>query len=497
MSASAAHVGRYDAIPAEGAREKARPVAHAPDLLEKLYVLARQTSPAAAIISLWVGPVWKHPDRIGYLMTRPFTLRHVLIVAVLTVVWRHIFRMRRTEGRITPRLRFLSSQLAGVLTGTAACTAILWTGRIVLRQPGLRDLSLSAFAARCGALGALCVLGAAMLYSAAYRLSTPRLYLIFGSRKRAIAAYRKIRSQGDCPGRVLGFLDPDSSHARYLPADYLGSIDRLESILMRQPVDMVYLALPLKSHYATVQEAIRTCERIGVEYAFSPDVFETRQGGPLPLREVRGFVYRIAHEDYDVLLKRALDLTGALLLLLLLAPLMTLIALAVKLTSHGPIFFTQERYGHNRHLFRMYKFRSMVANAEELIHHIEQMNEAQGPIFKIREDPRMTWVGKLLRRTSMDELPQLLNVIRGEMSLVGPRPMSLRDVHRFSEASLMRRFSVIPGITGLWQVSGRSNTDFNTWMQLDLQYIDHWSLGLDFCILLKTISAVLSRRGAV
>jgi exopolysaccharide biosynthesis polyprenyl glycosylphosphotransferase len=236
-----------------------------------------------------------------------------------------------------------------------------------------------------------------------------------------------------------------------------------------------------------------------VEYSFSADVFETRlsRASRFPLKQVRGFVYHVAHEDYEILLKRAVDLLVATLLLCLLSPLMLTIALAVKLTSSGPVFFTQERYGRNRRRFRIYKFRSMVADAEGLMNSIESLNEAQGPIFKIRKDPRITKVGRLLRRMSLDELPQLFNVITGDMSLVGPRPMSLRDVQRFSEGSLMRRFSVMPGITGLWQVSGRSNTDFDTWIRLDLQYIDQWSPGLDFRILLRTIPAVLSGRGAV
>jgi lipopolysaccharide/colanic/teichoic acid biosynthesis glycosyltransferase len=138
----------------------------------------------------------------------------------------------------------------------------------------------------------------------------------------------------------------------------------------------------------------------------------------------------------------------------------------------------------------------MVSNAETLMTHVEELNEAKGPIFKIKKDPRITKVGRLLRKTSLDELPQLLNVIKGDMSLVGPRPMSLRDVHRFSKASLMRRFSVTPGLTGLWQVSGRSNTDFDDWIKLDLQYIDEWSLGLDLKILLRTVPAVLTGTGA-
>jgi lipopolysaccharide/colanic/teichoic acid biosynthesis glycosyltransferase len=172
------------------------------------------------------------------------------------------------------------------------------------------------------------------------------------------------------------------------------------------------------------------------------------------------------------------------------------VALAIKLTSAGPIFFPGERYGYNRRRFRMLKFRTMVQNAEQLQHLYEDQNEAAGPIFKIREDPRITPIGKILRRTSIDELPQLLNVLLGDMSLVGPRPMSTRDVQRFAEAALMRRFSVRPGITCLWQVSGRSNLGFEDWIALDLRYIDHWSLGLDFRILAWTVPAVVKGTGA-
>ena len=154
-------------------------------------------------------------------------------------------------------------------------------------------------------------------------------------------------------------------------------------------------------------------------------------------------------------------------------------AVAIATTSEGPVFFVQQRYGLNKRRFSMLKFRTMRADAEQAQAQIEHLNEAAGPIFKIKEDPRITPVGKFLRKTSIDELPQLLNVLRGDMSLVGPRPMSTRDVSRFSEAWLMRRFSVKPGITGLWQVSGRSNTSFDRWIELDLKYIDDWSLALD------------------
>jgi len=182
--------------------------------------------------------------------------------------------------------------------------------------------------------------------------------------------------------------------------------------------------------------------------------------------------------------------------LVALSPILALIALAIRLDGHGPVIFAQERFGFNKRRFRMFKFRTMITDAEALQATLEDRNEAAGPVFKIKDDPRVTRIGKFLRKTSLDELPQLWNVLRGDMSLVGPRPLPLRDVHRFSESWLMRRFSVRPGVTGLWQVSGRSDLTFTRWVALDLQYIDRWSLGLDLKILAMTVPAVLKGRGA-
>jgi lipopolysaccharide/colanic/teichoic acid biosynthesis glycosyltransferase len=160
------------------------------------------------------------------------------------------------------------------------------------------------------------------------------------------------------------------------------------------------------------------------------------------------------------------------------------------------VIFKQTRYGLNKNPFSMYKFRSMVVDAESQQSQLEHLNETSGPVFKIKRDPRITRLGALLRKTSIDELPQLFNVLLGHMSLVGPRPLPTRDVSRFSDLSLMRRFSVKPGVTGLWQVSGRSNLDFDGWIALDLRYIDTWTLMLDLRILAMTIPAVLKGRGA-
>ena len=272
----------------------------------------------------------------------------------------------------------------------------------------------------------------------------------------------------------------------------------LESLLMHCPVDEVIIGLPLKSHFGEVEEIVGICGRAGVQMQYSLDLFNTEVAKSRKIDSDRGHqvVLEMVHGDQRMLLKNAVDRTLAAFGLLLLWPLFAVIAIAMKSTDPGPIFFTQQRFGLNKRRFGMIKFRSMVVDAEARQAALEHMNENAGPTFKMKRDPRVTRIGSFLRSTSLDELPQLINVLKGEMSLVGPRPLPTRDVERFSEPWLMRRFSVKPGITGLWQVSGRSNTDFDNAIKLDLRYIDRWSLLMDAKILLRTVSAVVKRSGA-
>jgi len=200
-------------------------------------------------------------------------------------------------------------------------------------------------------------------------------------------------------------------------------------------------------------------------------------------------------EGVDFALKRTFDIVGATLLLALLSPLLLAITLAVRLTSRGPILFHSVRRGIGQRPFSCLKFRTMHTDAEERQADLEDLNEASGALFKIRDDPRLTAVGRLLRRFSLDELPQLVNVLRGDMSLVGPRPLPERD-YLMLEDWHRKRYLVLPGLTGLWQVSGRSELDFDDLVNLDFIYLERWSLALDLTILLKTIPAVFSRRGA-
>jgi exopolysaccharide biosynthesis polyprenyl glycosylphosphotransferase len=325
--------------------------------------------------------------------------------------------------------------------------------------------------------------------------------IIIGSGPRALTLFQNIKARQfeDCV--VLGFVDtraPDE-----IPPEIrelmLAPLDGLEALLCSRPVDQALIALPVKSCYSAIQEALDTCERVGVEATYFPDIFSTARARRAfdeddDLPAVR---HRQVPDDHRLVVKRGIDVVGAACGIVVLAPLLLFCAVAIKLTSPGPVLFTQFRYGHNRRQFRMYKFRTMVADAERLQVALESRNEAQGPVFKIRADPRVTKWGRVMRKLSLDELPQLINVLKGDMSLVGPRPLPARDVLRFNEAWLMRRFSVKPGLTCLWQVNGRSETGFDQWVKLDLDYIDNWSLTLDMRILLKTVPVVLSGSGAM
>lgn len=254
------------------------------------------------------------------------------------------------------------------------------------------------------------------------------------------------------------------------------------------------------AHFEQVENVIKLCEVEGVEAWLVADFFAT-QIARASFDEMLGhplIVFRTTPEaSWQMVIKLLMDVFGALALFLLIAPLLLALAFLVKLTSRGPIFFRQQRSGLNGAPFTIYKFRTMNSNAEQQKHELAAMNEMSGPVFKITNDPRITPIGKFLRKWSLDELPQLFNVLRGEMSLVGPRPLPVDEVKRFNDLAHRRRLSVKPGLTCLWQVKGRNKiSDFKEWVRLDLEYIDNWSIWLDLRILLLTIPAVLRGTGA-
>jgi exopolysaccharide biosynthesis polyprenyl glycosylphosphotransferase len=294
---------------------------------------------------------------------------------------------------------------------------------------------------------------------------------------------------------VVGFVAPLQLPANGLRS--LGSPGDLERILREERVDEVIIADP-DFPQAEAVELVDRCHRRGVRVRIAPSTMEILihraefvPGESVPLFELKSPVF----EGVDFALKRAFDVVGATALLIVLSPLLAAIWVAVRATSRGPALFHSMRPGIGERPFACLKFRTMYADAEHRQADLEALNEASGALFKIRDDPRTTPVGRLLRRFSLDELPQLVNVLRGEMSLVGPRPLPERDFEKLQEWH-RKRYLVLPGITGLWQVSGRAELDFDDLVHLDFLYLERWSLALDLTILLKTIPAVLSRRGA-
>ena len=277
----------------------------------------------------------------------------------------------------------------------------------------------------------------------------------------------------------------------------LGSIDDLGLVIRSMQVDEVIIALPSNMHYQAIR-SVRMCERLGTSFKLIPDLYEVSLSR-INMEAIEGIpllnIKQASLNTVGRLITRFVDVTVAILLLILSSPLWLCLGLAIRLTSSGPIIYKQIRIGLNGKPFSMYKFRSMYRDADQRLATLLANNEAQGPLFKIKEDPRVTPVGRFLRRNSLDEFPQFINVLKGEMSLVGPRPPLPREVAQYEEWQ-KGRLAIKPGLTGLWQVRGRSDLTFDEGVLMDLYYIENWSLRLYFQILLRTIPAVLFGRGA-
>lgn len=329
-----------------------------------------------------------------------------------------------------------------------------------------------------------------------------RYLLIVGTNSRAVQFARKIESRPELGYVISGFVDVDwkecdefQKTGYSLVADFNGFTE----FIRNNVVDEVLISLPVKSYYQETTRIVNACEKQGILVRHLSNIFDTKPANSkVKYFEGESFVsnYTGSMAGWQMIVKGMLDKILSAVLLLLLSPLFLLTTILIKTTSPGPVFFIQERVGLNKRRFRLYKFRTMVKDAEKKQAELEDLNEASGAVFKIKNDPRITTMGKFLRKLSIDELPQLINVLKGDMSLVGPRPLTVRDYNGFDRDWHRRRFSVRPGITCLWQVKGRHSVSFDKWMELDLEYIDQWSLFLDLRILIRTISAVLKGSGA-
>jgi len=446
--------------------------------------------------------VWGNIARLPASSARQFlemrvTVLNVMFAAGFVLLWISCFN---TLDLYRPESRHLFGKLKHAAEVCAAMAALLGFYLLIARSAGPRVRVAAIFFVASLGFETLRLVGGGLIRRW-IGSRDPRLVAILGSGRKAGIAWRQLRIDHHATVKLLGFVDDRtvSEMGPDVAERYLGTTDELSDLFLRNVVDQLIIALPTRDCYDIIQRAIAIAEQVGVEVVYMQDLYLTTLKRRAS-NQWEMFTHLIpGQERYRAArsVKRLLDVSGALAGLILLSPLFLLVAIAIKATSRGPIVFVQERYGHRRRRFRMYKFRSMVWNAPELMAQLEARNEASGPVFKIRRDPRVTPLGKILRAFSVDELPQLWNVLMGHMSLVGPRPLPVRDVSLFSEASLMRRFSAKPGITGLWQVNGRSNVSFDQWMTFDFRYIDEWSLSLDFRILAKTLGAVLKRAGAV
>ncbi len=324
-----------------------------------------------------------------------------------------------------------------------------------------------------------------------------KFLLIVGTGKRAQNFVRHIESHDEWGLEVIGFVDGDSIDKEIAGHPVLGGMKDLPKIIKEKIVDEVMFIVP-RSWMSRIEESVKFCELQGLKVGIAVDHYNLNIS-KIKQSDYDGFPFitfePVPTNPIQLFIKRFFDITISGAAIFILSPLFLITALLIKLTSKGPVFFRQDRCGLNGRHFMAAKFRTMVDGAEKKRNELLDLNEMTGPVFKIKNDPRLTGIGQFLRKFSIDELPQFFNVLRGDMSLVGPRPLPIEE--NDYKSWQRRRLSVKPGITCLWQVNGRNKiNDFDNWVKLDLEYIDSWSLGLDFKILLRTIPAVMSGFGA-
>ena len=395
-------------------------------------------------------------------------------------------------GRLTPPEEFRRVLSALTLGVTALVALLFWTNSPLSRQWVALSWGLALVSILVARFG-----WHRYLHTDRARASLVRRTLVAGTNAEAA----EIAEALSAPGRgfdVAGHLRTTSSDASRDGISSIGDVGVLEHVVRETNADCVYVASTAVSR-EEMRRILKTARRTGIDLRVSSNLPELRASRiwtqpffgttelslkPLRLSRLKAGV------------KRSCDLIGSVIGILVLSPLLAGIALAVRVSSPGPVFYRQIRVGRGGSRFSMFKFRTMIDGADGIVQDLQTLNEASGPLFKIRSDPRITTVGRWLRRWSLDELPQFFNVVRGEMSLVGPRPPLPNEVAAYQQDWHFDRLEVLPGITGLWQVSGRSDLSFDDYIRLDLHYVENWSLGLDLFILLKTLPAVLFQKGA-
>lgn len=403
-----------------------------------------------------------------------------------------VYDLRRRSGWL--------DQVYSLLTGTLIGIAVLTVLTFYARPMFYSRLMLGYAGVLIVAVLSLSRLGWGSLQAYLFRrgIGVERV-LVVGCGETGRAVMGSIMARPELGYQVVGFVDDDPERGQRDLGRFraLGPISALPRLLAREQIDEVIVALPWRS-IERIQQVMSLCEQHGVRTRIVPDLFQLRLNR-VDIDTISGIpvigVKDVSIRGWNRAMKRAMDIALAATGLVLSAPLMALVAVLIRWDSPGPILFRQVRVGRDGRLFTLYKFRSMRVGAEEEKARLQALNEATGPLFKIRDDPRLTRVGRLLRRLSIDELPQLWNVLRGDMSLVGPRPPVPSEVEQYQPWH-RKRLAIDPGMTGLWQVSGRSELTFDEMVMLDLYYAENWSLWLDFKIILRTIPTVILGTGA-
>jgi exopolysaccharide biosynthesis polyprenyl glycosylphosphotransferase len=465
------------------------------DILSMLIALA---------MSLWFNRLFSGQSvSLWEVLQLRFKVTNFVLLLMFIPLWYLIFLSVGLYDR--RRFEYGQGDFKDIVKAVVLCSMVLLTVTVLFQRDRISNDTVLLFATSACLLTWIgrTLVRAALEWMHWHGRNLCRLLLI-GSNQRTYDFARRISAKPHLGYHLVGYIDDPPTGQSYHKLQglltHLGTFDNFDAVIDREAVDEVVVSLPIRSCYERIKRLIAACEVQGIRVHLLSDFFELTVARAHPTEFDDIPILTLSSGTFAVgpfYLKRAFDLVLGVALVLLFAPLLLLIALCIKTSApHSPVFFAQTRVGYNRRHFKMLKFRTMVPDAERLQLELEALNEAQGPVFKIKNDPRVTFIGHFLRRTSLDELPQLFNVIKGDMSLVGPRPLPLRDVERFEESWLKRRFSVKPGITGLWQVNGRSSTNFDQWIEQDLTYIDHWSFSLDFIILAKTIPAVLRGTGA-
>jgi exopolysaccharide biosynthesis polyprenyl glycosylphosphotransferase len=454
-----------------------------------------------------LGIIYLRPEIVmqggSHVLEATFQIEDTIGMLILAVGWIGIFDyfIRYKADRLVA----LNTQLKNLIKATSLAAFWLMVVSAVFSVKSFNVLNILIFFSVVMAIGVVSRLFLRVLLLSARRSGyNYRFLLVVGANDRACEIAQRIDRRPELGYKIVGFVaETPEAEASWDQRDHpqwnvLGRLENLRPILTGERVDEIIVCLPVDARFSDITTIVRNARDLGIVVRLMPDFADGTLLRNLHVEEFEDeYVVTLFREQMlvQLLMKRVLDTALSLTVLILLFPLLLVVALLIKLTSPGPVFFVQNRVGMNQRQFKLYKFRSMVANAEERKSALIHLNERDGPAFKIENDPRITRVGRFLRKTSIDELPQLFNVLSGEMSLVGPRPPLPEEVSKY-EWLFRKRLSVKPGITCIWQISGRNSVSFDRWMQMDHEYIENWSLWLDLKILLKTLPAVLTSKGA-